>query len=831
MSTWSPNAPDTLGLEWFPTKTGEQLISGGSTGAVRFTATSTETIDYVVANVAPASDGRGNYIAEVYSVNNPAVSAVATATYRPNATQNNASNAWVKWNGSTFSTTDVHQAIDEPTFAASDWITYFDRMAQRYGVRFEYGTASWAAGRRVVGGRISFVTRREERNGRLDVYYYKGGESYWLGHVIATTERRTVSVPFPEYNPATGYPWTQAEIQELDTSTAAIRIRPRGVNKHKRLFIFQHWIDIEYVTENREAVGIADIATPRRTSGASFTKEQASFQLRDPNTGADNWTKADDDTYTIIIRRIEGNNSLVWTWMRETREMALALDRPFEGLFCPVSSYVPTLDPRGFVSTMGSPQDGVGYAFYLLTTGGNISADGQPYHGISYATTTAPANSSSYLRQIITTNTSGGTYDGARAVMSYDVTGEGSVKIVHNGSDFDWTHEKLLLEHDLDAEYDWWLTEFQAPSASASSSSTATSVDMTAVDGGADGTATLRVAYLEMMEGTGAGAAGAGGSTDDFEDDGTLDALVMIHQLPVSPTSFSGAVTSIDLGVCRYAAGDQEFPVLSWVGLSDHAITLERYWEDRDWHVVFFPGATSDTAQFTDYEARRNREEVYRARNIRLTDYVGGHWTDEVPLTVRNDGCDWIISTNAGARGAVALIREDGDHEWTFPRERVVHSLAGQDGRVAYNEIEDRGNDFILPAVLWYQDAENQGGVNASPPPYMGRGVFSCIDEFLKQDVPYICVLEPDGWRWFADVQIVKSTRVEPGNRYAADLSVIELTARPEPVVTSVQGQIEDLGPGGGGIGGGDGGGGDDDSGDGVWAWGASKWGEDTTWG
>lgn len=258
-TAWNPNAATTLGLETFFTAEGEALIAGGAAAATTFDSTVSQTIDTITLFLAGAEEDPSTVLLEVFTAGTEdnAAEDITTSTFRPIddlqiGGVDSEGSTWIE--GSTagglgsLGTTNLYTAIDEATLDVDDWITYNGTRAARKRYRFNVGTAggNWPASQRVVGGRVKLVINRESVNGRLEVGYYNGTSTYRLGTVTATPQRRTVTIQWPEYNPATGLPWTRAEIQAL-ASGSAIQLRTVGVGKQKRLRVYQAWLELLWV--------------------------------------------------------------------------------------------------------------------------------------------------------------------------------------------------------------------------------------------------------------------------------------------------------------------------------------------------------------------------------------------------------------------------------------------------------------------------------------------------------------------------------------------------------------------------------------------------------
>lgn len=374
MTQWNPNSTTTVGLEWLPTQQGDAPLPAAAT----FPSTAAETggaaIDTITAPLGVTGDSL-RAIMEVYEAGDEVPGSVSTQIYRPTddlqiGGDDSEDDSWLT---QALGTTNLYQSINEATPDDSDFILYFGPQSPGKRYRFQVGSGAWAAGRRVTGGFVRIRANRLDATGRLQVSYYDGTEAHILGTITVTENIRNFSVPWPEVNPGTGYPWTQAQIQDLAAGgTSAIQLRPINVNKQKSLRVRQAYLSLDYVTEDRVAVGVVDIDPQAAGTPTVFT-------LRNPNTGADNWAKANSKDYTILIRRTGGFGQAAWRFLTETATTSDALLRPDQNVGLPVQSYVPLLDSGGAVSVMGPQVDGRGQTFWLTRADAAVSVDGQPY--------------------------------------------------------------------------------------------------------------------------------------------------------------------------------------------------------------------------------------------------------------------------------------------------------------------------------------------------------------------------------------------------------------------------------------------------------------------
>jgi hypothetical protein len=378
---WNPNLPVTAGVEWFPVEQGEFPLVAGAACATTIRSTvaeaaGTDRIDTIEVGLPIMSEQAATILAEVFVAGDEVPDDdVSTTTYRPNSDVLNQGDDWIRGTTSgglgSIGTTALYQRVDEATLSADDWIAYFGTVAARRVYRFSVNAGAWPSDRRVVGGRVGFVVDREDQGGRFDVSYFDGTNSHYLGTVSVSTKRRRATVLWPEFNPTTDLPWTTAEIQNLGSAgTAAIQLRPRGVGKNKLMRIYQIWLDLDWIPENRVAVA-STLVSPADDGDVVFS-------LRHPTTAVSNWSKQVGD-YLLVLRRVGGVGVARWRWFEETPVVSEFLGRPDQNVAAPFETYHPVLDRRGFVSRLGDRIPGRSMHFVLRRLDTDISVDGQPY--------------------------------------------------------------------------------------------------------------------------------------------------------------------------------------------------------------------------------------------------------------------------------------------------------------------------------------------------------------------------------------------------------------------------------------------------------------------
>lgn len=781
MTTWNPNAPSTLGIEWFPTREGEARISGGSVAAQQFRSTAAETIDTLEARLA-STGGDCKMIAEIYTADAEVPGSVTTSTFRPTDDKqiggnDSESQAWVS---SSLAVTNLFGFVDEDPIDITDWVTYFDARAPRYRWRVQFGTGGWGASRRIVGGGIHIVADREEVNGGLQVSYHNGTNAYKLGNVTVTTKRQELIVPFPEFNPATGLPWTQADITSLAAlSTASIQIRPTNANKQKRLFIYQLWLELDWVTENRLAIGVTNVAE-------SSTPAVTSFTLSHPTSGADNWAKANATNYTILLRRLDDVGVGRWSYMEETPEVSAALLRPSQNIGldgAALEAYLPTVDTRGFVSALGDRVDGRAMYFTMTTIAPVVSADGQPYSNADLATADTDFDPTFSTAQTLTpasavTVTQVRWIDAEPPVASFRIrirrTSTGATLSTATVTTADLVADAVQVG-ETDGGDPLYLFTAQFPSGGA------------ALSAGVQYNVEATIKYLGVYVDIGAITAGPptfGGNTDtgpsgaiggdsllmlNSEVEALADFAAVTFDYPTDAAAADGAGCTVD---------EIEVATLTWSG-SDLAVAsfgyydIQRLGDDGEtWEDVFV--FTDKTLTYAiDFEARRGQPETYRGRVVRAADWAPSAWS-ALEVTTADNGAEDVVFGSNWAQQAFAYIREP-DYSGEFPVDKEYLSMSGRDHQLALVGAEDRGETTTVPVVFF-------AGTDEHPAPDIpGRNVFEAFRLFTHEDVPHFAYCDRDGWRTFCDLTFTPWSRTEPASNYQGSVDVVEVQPQATP--------------------------------------------------
>ncbi len=205
---------------------------------------------------------------------------------------------------------------------------------------------------------------------------------------------------------------------------------------------------------------------------------------------------------------------------------------------------------------------------------------------------------------------------------------------------------------------------------------------------------------------------------------------------------------------------------------------------EPDWQTIMSATGPQVTS-FNDYEARVGILTTYRIRAVDVYDFPGP-WSSEVSITMAapgvtggcvGDGHVLIFTSNERQSGtsnlAYASVWEGRVEEnFSFPESSFVQlqAMYNRDFFTAFRPLERGGEQFSRTVLV--QAA-------AISPETLAD--FTSLRDMAWDSVPYICVRDEDGNRWFATV-VVPSGRVLRDRRlYLAAVNITEVTATPSP--------------------------------------------------
>lgn len=264
-------------------------------------------------------------------------------------------------------------------------------------------------------------------------------------------------------------------------------------------------------------------------------------------------------------------------------------------------------------------------------------------------------------------------------------------------------------------------------------------------------------------------------------------AVVMFSQSLAAPTGTAAATTSMpvsgigqDCGVPMCIPTSIYGTRLTWsaiavTGAFDH-YEIQREDDLTEWQSIAIVTG-HHTTTFTDWEARVGLQSDYRIRSVNVSDFAGP-WSSTFSNTLTAPGIGGadtgnsvlIFTSNHGPTGNLAYIMQfDGApvEDFSFPEAGFV-SLQTQYQRnyfSAHHPTERGGEQFSRTVLV-------QAAAIAAP----SLAGFRSLRDLGWTQLPYVCVRDELGNRWYATVQIPGGRVLHNRTAYLADITVTEVT-------------------------------------------------------
>lgn len=824
---WNPNAPAVYGIEDAMIRHGRTRLSTFSKAFIqKLVSQATETVKYVVLPF-PLPDAEMGELAgpdfkyeamlDVYT-SDPTQLEYTFTSFTPNAFTDR-----VGWTDQAAGTANLHLVVDESP-DAPDYSNYIidTTVGSTHKVDFQFGTAAWPAGRRVLDVRV----RARVRGGDIGFQLTGASDKIKTGYtgVVGSTGYRTVSVNFGENDPSTGKPWTQAGIQAFDTTANEVRVsREDGSVGFFSPTIAALELQILWIPETRVAYG---------TSSFFWNLEpEFSFTMGTP-AGATSWAKVAGTTYWLVWRRMRGEQNPYYVF--DPFPAQDHFDVPWvEGIALgsnPVwpQSYVADTGVGGRVTSLGAPADR--RAMYGISTDAvngqpdvTFPTTGQPYGEVDAADLSLGA-----VRQRIVAPATA-SYGAVRLAFVPGPVGSEAVTTIRIrnastlatvGGTATLTREQLtetgtLLGAGTPGEV--WSVQVVLSAAAALVNGTAYFLEVSGGD--------MRPVYLDVPDGRAQNfyTAGAPSSflTPDwigqlsFGDDdaraiievgaptqyesGATDLLFSIAQQPAALTGFTATVTEQQLtnptpdledmpGGCPSVTA---LPVvqLSWtataLGSSFLRYEVQRFDQLRAvWDTIALLTSPTATTWF-DPDARFGVAEFYRVRQIRTGEVPSAYSAGFTTATITAPGCGLFLTVAEDQELNLAALDVYGsnsspERDFTFLDEKVLVPMHGRDYQVAFQPLETRGAAFSRTILL--------NAITALPAPSFDA--FDVVRTLARAPVSAVCVRDHEGNRWYCAMVVPSGKLRQPGEFAYVEVAFTEVGAGPVPY----EGQGQQLG-------------------------------------
>lgn len=221
------------------------------------------------------------------------------------------------------------------------------------------------------------------------------------------------------------------------------------------------------------------------------------------------------------------------------------------------------------------------------------------------------------------------------------------------------------------------------------------------------------------------------------------------------------------------------------------AIELQRYDSvDAQFTTIMLSSQAAVTG-FTDWEYRIGVPPVYRWRTRNVYDFAGV-WSPQVTGTSTAPG---VVGATVGLLMLSSNYRQDGsrvlayssawdgnpqeDFAWPEGQQTVFQPMYDKNFPTAFRPIERGGETFSRNVLI------NALGIPAAA---RANG-FKSIRDMAWDQLPYVCVRDELGNRWYATIMVPQGNRkrmVAAGHLNMAQVNVAEVTDTPFPVDPAV---------------------------------------------
>lgn len=735
--SFNPDADGVLGLQWPVIVESAYAIDAPSKaiGAAVPSDAATESIDKQSVYVAAVA-GTARYVMEVRPLAAAEDPAETTFTYHPN--EDVIVTTLTKSTGGAAAVGTAYPLIDDPTLDVSDYLETSANNAEWAG-RVNVGSGG-LAGKQIerveLHAVVQVISGSQGQTSGSFWYLNIGGVKYNSPGAVTITQTREEKVVSWDYNPATGLPWTIADVELFDVSDEIGLPGLGWISGQLSVRIFDVWLDVVTVPEERVAVAGLDIAATG----------WAEFNLSTP-TGAANYSKVHGTEYVTTVRRLYGSGSASFRYLDS------GADAPNGH-----HGYAVQVDGAGGRLLEFGAELSRAFALILTTTAPATSADSQPYA----LRTLAPI------------------YTGHTAEQEFlpPAASYGVVKVVVAGQN-GTPAEDLLVK-----------VRLRAGGAQVGTTLTITPEML-------DGTATVprevtvRMAaaaltaaqhYLELsstaadgegwvvvlLDTTGTGSSATFGGTAQAAtvggvEDTDTDLAIVIAQIPATPTGFAVEVI--------HGTDGHWYDRATWnptsLGASFDHYELERD-DDGTSRQIAAP-TTESVDEFDDYEARREIEASYLFRVVHAngiaSEYAG-------PVTATAPSSNRLAFVTNEMPELNLLFYDQAPRGFTPEDKTKIVELYGRDGAMAFRPLERRLVSFARKLYVGK-------GLDSVDPEIVGYGALEPLRELCRTPLSYVCILDEDGYRWFASVTVIDAAAVNSASPYVGTVQIRELTKTP----------------------------------------------------
>lgn len=799
--TFNPSAPNTIGLEWPAISEGYTVIDAATkVAAARIKSTADETIDHLILphRWSGPKSGYGRLWTDVYDMSaTPVADNVTELTFTPNEDRAKSSNLrksdWA-------STTNLWQVINSTDDSGPpEWTDYLINTnvgGVAHG-QWQFNTAGISNTYRILY--VKFEVRAKGfdwswQQPFVDIEWYNGTTYLGrIGRVFPPQDYRwrTYSYGPFYFDPYNEGAWLQPEIALLDSTSA----RNVGLHLHYAVAVSRFTMKVGVIPENRVAVGIS----PKQTVPPQGLQTNLPIHFKSP-LNSDNWSKQNGKTYMLVTRRLEDPFAALPSLTVQVANLDSGRPNPHEQ----GDAYSLELaDLGGRITSYSGPQT-LSYAPVLGTTGGATSVDSQPYHDL--------VAHSVHNGQTVRQGVAGATVQDYKRVHAFVATAAPPTAplafTVHQLSDNAQVGGTgTLSPSDLsDASiaqprgtidysgvtFTIYEVVVQLSSAAVLAPSTDYYIQLASTTGSA--TPWLALALDSQASHSLTGNRTYGGSAQQLyvagSPNASADALVTISAVPSQIGGFIGSLLSRDLpnnGGSQCDPGTMHYVHLNWtstaLGSAFVRYEVARSVDGGQTWTTIAHITDESTSNFDDYEAPRNVASTYRVRVMR-SDGATSDWTvlaDSLTPPGSPGVLLFVTNSNPALSTGYVQLGATSEYEFLSAGETVFMRLHNRDYQAAFRPLEDRGIRWPFSVMVYVDDPlDDKDG----PPGGTGIRAFDDLRAIAQADVPYVCVLTPDGETLYGTIQVPNGARTEPAQYYVA--SCIFTQTQDSPSIVTV---------------------------------------------
>lgn len=820
--SWNPAAPAVLGPQVFATSGADSMLQAHVVRDLTMPSTQAETVTgfgLPIRDVGalPAGQIAPSTLIEVFANGQQHLNPPFTRTiYRPTADLTALSDIgglnWVGQPGSF--ATNLWSAIDrpvqwpmvDPTTEFISWQNGAAPGANRYV--FEVGSAAFPLTQRVLQLTVNAVIGSFTASGpyvarqfALRLVRRSDGVTHTpVGGtgIFGAGWTTPVNIVLGEINPWEDRPWTPADVRSFGAGgNYGIRWEAVGDTATSAV-IYACELHVLHMTENRLAVGMW------RRPGSQASGVVTTTSLITLPGGAANWAKGGSPNVYVYRWRIPGDffrpnptqSTVHW------RTMAQQVFTPDDQMPHGETAALAQLNGNGLsvATTPAAARPAIN-----LTVAGSPSSDSQPYWvdpdltGRSLPATTTlaaeqrftPGATQNYLgyRFLICPTTNGPDTDAVR--FSVRRVSDNAIM----GTPVVLTAGQVRAMTRAASGVEWYVVAGQMDSAAALVSGTQYALRWEVVAG-------TNSWFLPLMRTSTSGNPSFGGTANSAavfiqpSGPGLPDAAnevpgVLLQQPPpVTAATADIAVTPTRLGhTCFCEVDGIENVVVKWIAGAVPSYSFTQVQRILDtgsgadaWVDVAYVTSVLTVVEWTDHEVPRGTAAMYRIRNIdtnqsfsewATTGWVRPHARGAEVILTSNENPDMTVVYNHEPAVGYDLLDFDGD---------TLVPIEGADYQMAFVGTERRGTATTLRVIANFgrQPCDDLGN-----PIGKARIFAPLVHAARAPGLPYVCVLDSDGNRTFAHIDVRRATSVEPGWRYHADMTVTPITDVPMPVAVT----------------------------------------------